>query len=432
MPAPTTRQAVPAVVVVDSRNVRGSFQAVFGLGREVRVPGVVKALTAYGFDATEVHVAIGTIDGGKGTPSHRVGQALLSNQRYAQAIAQDPLGSVLPGRLVEHDGEMAEKLVDVQCAIQIARSAVAIHNGTSPAEAIVVLSEDMDLIPAYRFAQDLGVPIYAASHKTVDTRADCSWLLLTEGALAACSRPPGRYYGSDLRRQILGIVGNVPNARLRFKVRAHERANNRLRLAHNSGALAVCDDIHGLSTRRDDTVELHVLGIAPPDGSYDFPRLLVGQTPPTGPAPDVADATAVRWTTATRLEVRTPAGATHALRCPPGTVLPGMPVRLLDRAVGPHQRARTFLGAARPRPASPGWADPALPELVTVTSSAGSPGALVRAVLASGQEVTLQPPGTSQPKAGDSYAAVPAGHVQVPDGTVHVQAVAVSSALGQP
>jgi hypothetical protein len=431
MPPGTTRRPVPAAVVVDSRNVRGSFEAVFGLGREVRVPGVVQALAAYGFDAREVHVAIGTIDGGRGAPSQRLADSLARNQRYAQAIEQDPLGSVLPGRLVERDGEMGEKLVDVQCAIQIARSAVAIQNGTSPTEAIVVLSEDMDLIPAYRFAQDLGVPVYAASHKTVDTRPDCSWLLLTEGALAACSRPPGRYYGSGLRRQILGIVDNVPNVQLRFKVRVHERANNRLRLVHNSGALAICNDIRGLPTHRDADVQLHVLGIAQPDGSYDFPQLLVGQAPPAGPPPDIVGATAVRWTTATRVEVRTDSGAAHTVNCPPGTVLPGMPVRLLDRPHGPQQRARTLLGSTQRRPPTPGWGDPALPELVTVTSSAGSPGALVRAVLGTGQEITLQPPGNSQAKAGDTYAAVPADHVVVPGRGVHVQAVAVSSPLGQ-
>jgi hypothetical protein len=424
-----TSRLVPAVVIVDSRNVWGSFETVFGQGREVRVPGVINALKGYGFDALEVHVAIGTIDGGKGTPSKRLGDSLERNQRYAASVDSDPLGRVLHGRLVERDGEMSEKLVDVQCAIQIARSAVAIQTGAIAAEAIVVLSEDMDLIPAYRFAQDLDVPVYAASHATVDTRPDCHWLLLTEGPLAAISRPPGRAYGSDLRRPILAMTDTIPNAHLRFKIRAFDSRHRRLFLQHNSGALAYTDDTAGLRTKRNEEVFLHVLGIGDAPGGGDFPYLLAGQTPPAGPPADIVFGTVVRWTTATRVEVQLGSGAAHSVACSPGTLLPGMPVQLLDRPHGQQQRARRLIGSSATRPPTPGWSDPAWPELVTVTSSAGSPGALVRAVTASGQEITLQPPGTFQARAGDRYAAVPADHVTLSHGDVHVQAVAVSAPL---
>ena len=150
---------------------------------------------------------------------------------------------------------------------------------------------------------------------------------------------------------------------------------------------------------------------------------------PAGAPADIVFGTVVRWTTATRVEVQLGSGAAHSVACSPGTLLPGMPVQLLDRPHGQQQRARRLIGSSATRPPTPGWSDPAWPELVTVTSSAGSPGALVRAVTASGQEITLQPPGTFQARAGDRYAAVPADHVTLPHGAVHVQAVAVSAPL---
>lgn len=425
----TVRRPVPALVIVDSRNVWGSFKSAFGIGRQVRVPGVAAALAAYGFEAREVHVAIGTRDGGKGAPSRRLQAALTANQQYASNIDNDPMGSVLHGRLVERDGDMAEKLVDVQCAIQIARSAVRIQSGQTDAKAIVVLSEDMDLIPAYAFAQELGVPIYAASHATVDTRPDCQWLLLTEGVLAAaCSRQLGRYYGHALRRQILNLAAAIPNAELSFKVVAYDQPGRTLYLSHNSGAQAVCRSPQGIATAKGSQVRLHLTGLEHTTGAGDFPHLTVSQSAPaTGPA-DLIEGTVLRWATPTRIEVRLDTGTTHSVGCSPGALLPGMRVHILDRAVG-QQRARRLVGSPEIRVATPGWADSTVPKLVTVTSSASSAGALVRARLATGDEITLQPPGADRAHAGDTYAAVPADHVALPDGSVHVQALAVSSRL---
>ncbi len=185
-PVPFLKRAVDAAVVVDSRNLRGQYGDVFGQPRRSSVAGIITMLAAYGFNVTDVWVGVAT--NGNTNGSAYFTKSLKENREYAADVVSHPDGHVLEGRLKEQNTRtgkvLEEKLVDVLCAIQVARLAHQIKDKARQG-VIVVLSEDMDLIPAYEFARDLGVTVYAASNDIVDARAQHSkWLLLTQAGLA--------------------------------------------------------------------------------------------------------------------------------------------------------------------------------------------------------------------------------------------------------
>lgn len=420
----------PAVAVVDSRNIWGATRSRFGSGRPVLVEGVREALRAYGFEVVDVYVGIATTTT-KPNPSGRLASSLASNERYATAVEGSPHGHVLRGRLVERNGELEEKLVDVLCAMQIARSAHDIVSLRSAARAIVVLSEDMDLIPAYEFAQELGVPVFAAAQATVDTRDDASWMLLGEGTLrTACARPSGRLIGQELRQELTKWLTATHPHQMNFKVRAWESRSNSLRLVHNSGAIGIWHDPPRAATRTVGAVHrLHVAGVEPCQSERDFPLVTLTDASPTWPPAGLVTATVEEWRSPTRVSVKLASGSTRGMTATPGTLLPGDPVLVHEDRIG-KQVAWRLIGRVTSETPSPGWADSTVPELVRVTQSATSSGARVRAeMVSSGVAVTVQPPGAESPKIGDLYAVVPIRHIPIRDGGIHVMTIAVSSKL---
>jgi hypothetical protein len=78
--------------------------------------------------------------------------------------------------------------------VEICRLAVKIRDGDMAARGIICLSKDMDLIPAYRFAEEMGVPCWVAASDTVHRRwVYHRWLILDDGSLsAATSRRAGQ------------------------------------------------------------------------------------------------------------------------------------------------------------------------------------------------------------------------------------------------
>jgi hypothetical protein len=427
------RKAIPAAVVVDSRNVRGQAEDLFGHGREVSVAGIVDLLAGYGFDVEEVFVGIATRQGSSRQPSNWMQDALQRNASYAARIASDARGHVLEGRLVERstrDGvKPEEKLVDVLCAIQIARLATEI-NDRRRSGVLVVLSEDMDLVPAYEFASDLSVKVYVAANSTVDTRNHEGWLLLPEGSMAkAVGQLPGRLRGSMLRRD-MAIAMTAPQARvMNFHAGGFNRNSRELFVQHNSGARGVWRGVPSSPhPSRRDTVRLRLAGLHYPD--CQFPAYLL--EPPTGPSAwpcaEIVSGTVAKWRTPTRVTVKLDGGITKSLDAAPGHLLPGMPV-VVHRSMNGTQEAWRLVGSPDTRPVTPGWNDPTCPVVVRVISSASSAGARVRAkILSEGIEVTLQPPSNTRAETGMEFAAVPIDHTATPVG-VHVTAIAVSSQL---
>ena len=429
----TARKSIPAVAIVDSRNVRGQIEDVFGQGRQIEVAGVIAMLADFGFDVSDVWVGVATT-GDTRRGSARLQQGLAQNQAFAERVLADPRGHVMEGRLVERGSGaakvMEEKLVDVLCAMQIARTAHEIAERRREG-VIIVLSEDMDLIPAYEFARDLGVRVYAASNERVDTRAQHSgWLLLPEESLElVAGNLMGNKKGTALRRSLVRLLTAESSPEITVKVGYVHGSKGLVFARHNSGATAILDAggrNDGLG--KGDRVVVRVASCHLEPGP--FPGLVVRrEEPEVWPETNLQKGLVVEHRTATRVSVRLPDGSTRALDVPAGTLLPGMTV-LVHVSTVDGQLAFRYVGPCDVRPVSPGWSSSGRPLLVRVTSSASSAGARVRAVVpATGQTLTLQPPATDCARAGQIYAAVPAGHVDA-SGDVHVVAMAVSSRLG--
>lgn len=425
------RAGTPVVVVVDSRNVWGATRRQFGAGKRVIVEGVRAALRPYGFEAIDVFVGIASTTTVT-HPSPRLARDLEVNGRYAAAVTASPFGHALVGRLIERRGDLQEKLVDVLCAMQIARSAHEIASGHSAAKAIVVFSEDMDLIPSYQFARDLQVPIYAAASATVETRPDSSWLLLGDSALRmSCERAHGRLYGQRLRQEICTWLTAPAPRRMSFRVRAWDPKRSFLRLTHNSGAIGIWRDPppevdHAVGA----THGLHVVGLAARTSERDFPVVALSQLAEPWPPAALVTALVREWASPTQVVVILPTGPTQGIHATIGSLLPGDRVLVHeDQSAAPHGAWRLIGRLAAGEPI-PGWRDTTAPALARVLTGATSNGQRVDAeLLASAATVTLQPPGTDTPQAGDLYAVVPIGHLPVHGQPDRVLTIAVSSRL---
>jgi hypothetical protein len=423
------RRRQPAAVVVDSRNIRGQVADLYGYPRHVTVAGVINMLSAYGFDVTDVWVGIGTQGRPGGSPYYQ--ESLRRNLEYADRVLQDPRGHVLEGRLVERPAKggpaMEEKLVDVLCALRIARLARDIQAGDRDG-VIVVLSEDMDLIPAYEFAAELGVPIYAAANDRVHTRHQyCKWLLLTEAVLGdAAGRVPGRSQGTGVRGAMSNLL-TVPERRpLQFEAVTHIGSTGTVLLSHNTGARAVWQMLPpGFKFQKGSKHQLFVVGVNWTEAT--FPRLLVSHDELAIPSGSLLRGRVATWKGPNRVQVHLDGGITQTLdAASPGTLLPGM--RVLVHHDKAAQEAYRLVGPLDLRPDTPEWPSPSRPQIVRVVSTAATAGARVRARLASGTEVTLQPPAEERAQAGAEYAAIPIEHVETPGG-IHVITAAVSSRL---
>jgi hypothetical protein len=411
---------------VDSRNLRGQYADVFGQPRRSGVAGVKSMLAAYGFNVTDVWVGVATEGNSNG--SAYLAKSLTENRDYAADVVSHPDGYVLEGRLKEQttrNGKvLEEKLVDVLCAIQVARLAHEIKDKTRSG-VIIVLSEDMDLIPSYEFAQELGVTVFAASNDIVDARSQHSkWLLLTQAGLAdAAGRAFGRDQGRELRRTIAKMLNAQAPVQITAKVGPPCRDGALVN--HNSGARGFWRVANRPSYGT--PVKLFVTGVDWED--VDFPRLLVDTTTPASPLQGLQVGTVKAIPTPTRVSVNLPGGILKKLDgSSPGSLLPGMSV-LVHEALVQGQKAWRLVGALDARPASPGWQDPTRPLVVRAVSTSLTAGARVRAkILTTGQEITLQPPTEDRVQTGDEYAAVPIAHTSAGNDT-HVTAIAVSSRL---
>jgi len=428
----------PAVVVVDSRNFWGASRRQFGAGRRIVVGGVVEALRPYGFDVVDVYVGIATTTTAS-NPSARLSRGLEANAAFAATVNASPIGHALVGRLIERRRSVQEKLVDVLCAMQIARSAHEIAAGRTRAQAIVVLSEDMDLIPAYEFAQDLGVPIYAAANATVDTRPDSSWLLLGENAIRiSCEGAHGRFYGHQLRQEISTWLTTAAASRMSFKVRSWDPHGSRLRLIHErTGAGGIWHDPPDSADRTvGATHALFVVGLQPGTPKRDFPVVTLRPTRERElpwPPPSLATAIVREWESPTRVVAMLPHGPTQTLSATIGTLLPGDRILVHEDSGQLPGGAWRLIGRLEPRAQTPGRSDPTIPALARVITGATSSGQRVRAELVgSAATVTLQPPGTDTSQIGDLYAVVPIAHVPLPPERDGVVTIAVSSRLAPP
>jgi hypothetical protein len=383
---------------------------VTGVKRLPSVPGVVAALDAYGMTATVVAVGIAQPDPGAST-SGQMKQAHLENQTYAARVQRDPRGQVLPGKLVMRNGVMEEKITDVACATEVCRQAHLIVTGATPEQAIVVLSEDIDISPAFRFAEELRVPIYAAAHDTVHSRPG-DWLLLGEPAFVKmCGKPAGMpRIGAALRADVAQrVAGSVTLPAGTWTVRYLDSARGQVVLRDPQGMTGVIDkgSIGHVKSGMPVNIPLTAVGVSfGGPRSSDFPQVILAPSsvPPVGRC-ETAMVEARR--DPTRIRVRFTSGPTagsqQELQASIAQPMVG-DVVLVHVETGTSARTRVRLvGTLTPGPAiTSGPVDE--PRLYTVIS-ATSLGDAVALDEAGGKSVLKLPRGVS-PTAGERFAGV--------------------------
>jgi hypothetical protein len=373
------------LVVVDSRNVRGQSRKVFGHSRETLASGIRKGLRLYGLDPVEIAVGVATRTSSS-SPSVRLRESLEHNARFKKRLEAEG-AMVLEGNLVQRGNAFEEKQVDVLCALAIADAADRIKNRETDAVCIVVLSEDMDLMPAIDFARTRDVPTYAAAYDTVHQRPEQrDWIILHEAALKNICDPPGRKHGSDLRAVLASIaMASSPESGM-WKVVAPRMDDGRALLRNNLGASGLWQPPPRTSVQKRDAVDLFVCGVEMDPHTSRFPYLLLQQAKPAGPASDLEVADVLYWTEPTLIKVRVcGTGEEATLRATPGSLLPGQEVAVIKvRRDG--NCARYLVGALSDRPIIEGW-----PSERTAFVTLTAPAKPTAAWVAGNLEATSQP-----------------------------------------
>ncbi|OHV36403.1 MULTISPECIES: NYN domain-containing protein [Pseudofrankia] len=332
----------PVAVVVDGWNVRSQVSRAFGQARHVTYPGLVGGLRAYGLEVVSADLALGIepADGPRSvTPGGRLAAALADNNEFARRWETTPGARTLPGRLRLSDtrGELEEKLVDVLCAVQICRLATQIQQGDSSARGIVLLSRDMDLIPACQFAHELDVPVWVAARETVHRRRrDHGWLLLDDAALATMAGFRGR---AVLERRatvarLLHPAAGMPPPPCRVIVSSVDGPGRSVRLHSRDGGVPASAPVTAMprGVRPGRSVDLFPIGVDINEHN-GFPILLLDRRPNPGLPSGIATGVVERCLDQLRRQIRV-AGATHVVYVPVGAALPGERTLLLMPAGG--------------------------------------------------------------------------------------------------
>ncbi|WP_322749673.1 MULTISPECIES: hypothetical protein [unclassified Frankia] len=346
---------MPVVAVVDAWNLRRQVMTSFGKPRHATVPGMIGALRSYGFEVKEVCFGLATEPVRHGNdrkgPSARFVDALNKNRAAKERWEKDSRAKVLDGRLTDRtddgkvgDGQPTEKLVDVLCAVEICRLAVAMRDGEHQARGIISVSRDMDIIPAYHFAEEVGIPIWAAANDGVQWRHDDHrWLLLDEEALATAVDLRTEPRGHKLRMIIARTcVADTPQT---MNIDYIDETTHRIMLSGPEcrlGSIPV-DRLPGkaLPGRR---VDLWPVGVDLGRGRNDFPRVALDISRRSLPS-GLDTATVNRRLDETSVEIKL-ASKHRRLRVPPGFLLPGMSVMVhVDTDAGLR-----YVGSLDPQP----------------------------------------------------------------------------------
>lgn len=201
---------------------------------------------------------------------------------------------------------MEEKIVDVACAVCITEHAREIARGEIEARAIVVLSKDIDLTPAYESAERRGVALYVAAAPVVDKRPH-PYLLLGDRAMSVMSSTTMKPLGHRLRDTVATVAKS--RGRATWTVEGYDRDRRAHLVQHPGGALGVLPGQGGSSLAEGSPLELYASGIDFGRGSQPFPYVLCTAAKPKGrlafaPGGWSVDSLPTRWSSSWRTRRR--------------------------------------------------------------------------------------------------------------------------------
>ncbi|MFC5175649.1 hypothetical protein [Nocardioides taihuensis] len=365
---PFAKGLTRCAVVVDTRNMHGQARRVFGRGLRPSAHGIRLALREYGFDAVEVYAGVATKTMAT-SPSDRVRAAVEDNKRYAVELARED-AVVLAGHLAERGGEMEEKQVDVLLALKVADLADRARQLSAPFECIVVLSEDMDLMPSYEFGNQRGVPVYAAAFDTIHTRDDQrKWLILDEVSLRRICPPPAHIaLGAPMRSLIARIATTpAPVQAPVWKVETWNHAKREIILSNSKGITGILKERRN-SIRVNERHFLYATGIEMEPKSRRFPLLTLGRSRPQHHHFEGVDfGHVLYWVEPTRAKIRIEdSQETATITASPGQLLPGQRIAVFREATG-DRTATYYVGPLEESPPTDGWPLPETIGVVTIT-----------------------------------------------------------------
>lgn len=385
---------VPCAVIVDTRNVHGQGRKLFGGQRRPMAAGIRAAMRLYGFDAVDIFAGVATRSRAQ-RASAQLELALGSNQTYADRLRGDGV-TVLEGQLAERPQgsggtKMDEKQVDVLLALQVADLVETIGQLGAAYEHIVVLSEDMDLMPAYEYAARRGVKVYAAAFDTIHARPEqVKWLILHEDAMASLLDLRWQATAADMRSYFARVaVRDIPVSATNWKALKTQPPGN-VTLSNNRGYRATwntADPVH-----RGDRIALYPDSLTLGSEVGRFPHLSLSDSPPADPSVpmrNIVTASVRFWSTPTRMKVRleTVEGETATLSVSPGAAMAGDTVAVYREPAGANS-GRYFVGqTARVELPSP-WDKERLQEVTVVEDRSTAKGPLL-AETRDGQKVLV-------------------------------------------
>lgn len=414
----------PCAVIVDTRNVKGMLGDMFGTpSTKATGRGIRDAMRLYGFEAVEMYAGVATGTPGTKPVSAKVDDMLQSNGRYRDQLIKDGV-EVLEGYLVERGPKIDEKQVDVLLALQVADIVDRMQRDDSDAECIVVLSEDMDLIPSYDYADKRGVQVYAVADDTLPFRKEQKkWLLLHEAAARALGEEDDAY-GSPMRGYIARLaLGTTTRSGLptKWKARWDQRPGD-VDLFSNKGVRGRYYSTNALM--RGDTLDLYATQIRFSEDGPLFPQVGLATSPPgPGPMSGVSEAVVTAWSTSTKVKATLADDTTCSVTVTPGSVLVGdkIAVCATQRKTG---RAHYYIGPLAALSLPDRWTQPTAISTATIDTDHGS--TFWDAHLDDGTAVQVQSTWLEHARVGDRLAVALAGVSPV---TGHLQTMPLSCCL---
>ncbi|MGH8926380.1 MAG: hypothetical protein ACRDWA_17405 [Acidimicrobiia bacterium] len=268
---------VRVVAIVDSRNIRGLSETMLGFARNPTSQGLDTALSRFGFEVVESYFSVARP---RASDRQRLERQDAANREYLDLLRRDPRVRPLEGSLRRYsDGSIEEKMVDVLCAVECVRQAKRIADGDSSAEAVLVLSQDIDIKPGVELAIEFDVPVLVVSPGAIHNRG-IPFMAIAEPPLADLVQAERIHdvSGQELRQRLAIAVDSPGVDSWEYLYTKRIGGESVAILRHRQGYEGAAEAEIFDRPERGELHDLGTMGIAEglPTG---FPRALLGLAP---------------------------------------------------------------------------------------------------------------------------------------------------------